>query len=99
MYKHKEDDDIEFTVDNNGVAHRVYKLQIYFGTEHDRMQFENWLKGEGGDLFTEYQEKLKREYPRMCFECKWFDQGNDQCFNGHLQYADRETCEGFEVVT
>lgn len=86
-----------FILDKNGVAHEIFETTMVFGSENDREEFERWIQGEGGDLFTEYQEKLKREYPRMCFNCKWFDQGKDQCFNGHLQYADRETCEGFEA--
>ena len=79
-----------------GVAQEVYRTLIYHKSEIDREEFEKWLQGEGGDLFTEYQKKLKKTHARICFSCKYFDMGKDQCFDGHIQREDMEECEGYE---
>lgn len=36
-----------------------------------------------------------KEISMLCGQCYWCDTENDQCFDGHLQYPDKDKCEGF----
>jgi len=91
----KRREGIDITFDSEGRMIEVYKTAVYFGTDKDRNDFEDWLKSEGGDQFTAYQEKLKRHYPKLCRKCRWLDQERDQCYSGHLQHKYLEVCEDF----
>ena len=91
-----ENEEIEYMISNDGTAIRVYKTDVYFDTDKDRNDFEDWLKSEGGDQFSKYQEKLKRHYPKLCRKCRWLDQEHDQCYSGHLQHKYLEVCEDFK---
>jgi mevalonate kinase len=92
----KRREGIDITFDSEGRAIEVYGSTVFFATDKDRNDFENWLKSEGGDQFTAYQEKLKRHYPKLCRKCRWLDQEHDQCYSGHLQHKHLEVCEDFD---
>jgi len=32
---------------------------------------------------------------RICIHCYWRDRNNYQCFDGHIQYKNRQECSGF----
>jgi hypothetical protein len=32
----------------------------------------------------------------ICEICKWYDENNAQCYDGHLQYNKKTECEGYE---
>jgi hypothetical protein len=70
-------------------------MTIYFRDKGEMDDFEAWFEGEGGESFARYRGS-GREYPEICYNCKWFDHNGAGCFNGHLQYAQRKDCEGFE---
>ena len=31
-----------------------------------------------------------------CLSCRWRDQDNVQCYDGHLQLPNKKECEGYE---
>jgi hypothetical protein len=88
----------EFIPDENGVFHEVFPTTVYHKSAQDRTEFEHWLMGEGGDLFSDYQNSLRKTYARICFDCKWFDQGKAQCYAGHIQRENLEECDDFESL-
>lgn len=92
----KRREGIDVTFDSEGRMIEAYGSTVFFGTGKDRDDFEDWLKSEGGDQFTAYQEKLKRHYPKLCRKCRWLDQERDQCYDGHLQHKHLEVCEDFK---
>ena len=72
-------------------------LTIYFRDKGEMSDFEAWFEGEGSESFKRYRGSGK-EYPEICYNCKWFDHNNDQCYEGHLQHAKKKECEGFEKI-
>ena len=32
---------------------------------------------------------------KICIHCYWRDRNNYQCFDGHIQYKNRQECSGF----
>ena len=91
-------DERVFVIGEDGkarLADEELSVTIYFQDEGEMWDFEEWLKGEGSKSFAKYRGS-DREYPEICYNCKWFDHENFQCFDGHAQYAEREECEGFE---
>lgn len=32
---------------------------------------------------------------RICIHCYWRDRNNYQCFDGHIQYKNRQKCSGY----
>lgn len=32
---------------------------------------------------------------RICIHCYWRDRNNYQCFDGHIQYRERQECSGY----
>lgn len=89
----KRREGIDVTFDDEGRMIEVYGATVFFATDKDRNDFEDWLKSEGGDQFSKYQEKLKRHYPKLCRKCRWLDQERDQCYSGHLQHKYLKGCE------
>jgi len=90
-------DERVFYIDDDGVARLADEdltVTIYFQSQGELWDFKEWLEGEGSESFARYRESGKK-LPEICTNCEWFDKEHDQCFNGHLQYAYRNDCEGF----
>jgi hypothetical protein len=87
-----------FVIGEDGVAilaDEDLSVPVYFQDEGEMFDFMEWLEGEGSESFARYRESGKK-LPELCTNCKWLDKEHDQCFNGHLQYARRDDCDGFK---
>lgn len=90
-------DERVFYIDDDGVARLADEdlaVTIYFQSQGELWDFKEWLEGEGSESFARYRDS-GRKYPEICYNCKWFDHNNFQCFDGHGQYEQKENCEGF----
>lgn len=84
----KEDnheDGIELMLDKNGVAHEVFKTEIYFTRKLEMRAFNSWMNAAGAKAFSEWYEGMKKLEGTNCMSCRWRDPTRQQCFDGHIQ--------------
>ena len=61
-----------------------------------RKDFNTWLEEVGINQFEKWLKDRDKYKGTLCYECRWKDVDNVQCFSGHIQrLAEEKGCDDY----